>query len=205
VAGGPAGLALTAASFLIGAIPWGYISGKVSRGIDLRTVGSGGTGATNVLRALGAKTSAIVLLLDIMKGMLPVVLMRELNYTGWWLAAAAVAAVAGHCWSPFIGFKGGKGVATGAGAAIALVPQMLLILPVMAVVVWKSKFVSLGSLVAAALAVALAVGLAASGHASWSAAAATLIISGIIALRHRSNIDRLWHGTERRIGERVAT
>ena len=199
-----AGIALVIASFLIGAIPWGYVAGKASRGIDLRTVGSGGTGATNVLRTLGPRASALVAVLDILKGVLPVVFARAVGFDGAWVAAAAVAAVAGHCWSPFIGFKGGKGVATGAGAAIALFPQVLLIVPVMALVVWTTKYVSLGSLTAAGLATLLAVAYAAAGILDWVSAVAILGISGIIAIRHEGNIRRLLNGNERRIGQKIS-
>ena len=199
-----AGVALVIASFLIGAIPWGYVAGKASRGIDLRTVGSGGTGATNVLRTLGARASALVALLDILKGLLPVIFARSAGFEAEWVAAAAAVAVAGHCWSPFIGFKGGKGVATGAGAAIALLPQVLLIVPAMALVVWSTKYVSLGALTAAGLAVLLAVAYAAAGMLDWASAAAILTISGIIAIRHEGNIRRLLNGSERRIGETIS-
>jgi acyl phosphate:glycerol-3-phosphate acyltransferase len=205
VPGPLAGVALVVASFLIGAIPWGYVAGKASRGIDLRTVGSGGTGATNVLRTLGARASALVALLDILKGVLPVIIARAVGFDAAWVAAAAVAAVAGHCWSPFIGFKGGKGVATGAGAAIALFPQVLLIVPVMALVVWTTKYVSLGSLTAAALGALLAVAYAITGMLDWAFAIAILAISGIITMRHEGNIRRLLNGCERRIGETIST
>jgi acyl phosphate:glycerol-3-phosphate acyltransferase len=203
VPGPLAGVALVIASFLIGAIPWGYVAGKASRGIDLRTVGSGGTGATNVLRTLGPLASALVALLDILKGLLPVIFARLAGFDATWVATAAVAAVAGHCWSPFIGFKGGKGVATGAGAAIALFPQTLLIVPVMAIVVWATKYVSLGSLTAAALGALLALAFAAAGRLEWSTAVAILAISGIIAIRHEGNIRRLLTGNERRIGDTI--
>jgi acyl phosphate:glycerol-3-phosphate acyltransferase len=203
VPGPLAGVALVIASFLIGAIPWGYVAGKASRGIDLRTVGSGGTGATNVLRTLGPLASALVALLDILKGLLPVIFARLAGFDAIWVATAAVAAVAGHCWSPFIGFKGGKGVATGAGAAIALFPQTLLIVPVMAIVVWATKYVSLGSLTAAALGALLALAFAAAGRLEWSTAVAILAISGIIAIRHEGNIRRLLSGNERRIGDTI--
>jgi len=199
-----AGIALVIASFLIGAIPWGYVAGKASRGIDLRTVGSGGTGATNVLRTLGARASALVAVLDILKGVVPVAFARAVGFDGAWVAAAAVAVVAGHCWSPFIGFKGGKGVATGAGAAIALFPQVLLIVPVMALVVWTTKYVSLGSLTAAGLATLLAVAYAAAGILEWVSAVAILGISGIIAIRHEGYIRRLLNGNERRIGQKIS-
>lgn len=200
-----AGIALVVASFLIGSIPWGYVAGKTSRGIDLRTVGSGGTGATNVLRTLGARASALVALLDILKGVLPVIVAKAAGFDAAWVAMAAVAAVAGHCWSPFIGFKGGKGVATGAGAAIALFPLVLVIVPVMALVVWTSKYVSLGSLTAAAVGALLTVAYAAGGMLDWASAIAILVISGIITVRHEANIHRLLNGSERRIGETIST
>lgn len=198
-------VALVLASFLIGAVPWGYLAGKLTRGIDLRTVGSGGTGATNALRTLGGKASALVFLLDFAKGWLPVVVAVQLGFDRSWVAAAAVAAVAGHCWSPFIGFKGGKGVATGAGAAIALLPQVLVVVPIMAAVIWSSRYVSLGSLVGAGLATIVALSLAASGRVDWPSALAITAITGIIMVRHLSNIRRLRDGTERRIGETIAT
>jgi acyl phosphate:glycerol-3-phosphate acyltransferase len=204
VPGPLAGVALVTASFLIGAIPWGYVAGKASGGIDLRTVGSGGTGATNVLRTLGARASALVALLDILKGLLPVIIARAAGFDAAWVAAAAVAAVIGHCWSPFIGFKGGKGVATGAGAAIALFPPILLIVPVMGLVVWTTKYVSLGSLIAAAFGALLAVVYAAAGMLNWAYAIAILVISGIITVRHEGNIRRLLQGKERRIGETIS-
>ena len=202
--GAPLGALFILVSFLIGAIPWGYLAGRLMRGIDLRAVGSGGTGATNVLRTLGGKASAVVFILDVLKGVAPVLVARALGFGSWWVAMAAVAAVAGHCWSPFIGFKGGKGVATGAGAAIALFPYTLLALPVMAAVVWATRFVSLGSLVAAGLVAVLAVAFAAAGHLVWPFAAALLAIAAIIAVRHRGNIERLLAGTERRFGERIS-
>lgn len=199
-----AGIALVSASFLLGAIPWGYLAGKAAAGIDLRTVGSGGTGATNVLRTFGPRLSALVFVLDFAKGVIPVLAAPALGFAPPWIAAAAVAAVAGHCWSPFIGFKGGKGVATGAGAAIALVPPVLVVLPIMAAVVWTSRYVSLGSLVAAGLAAILAAGLALTGRLDASASVAILVIAAIIYVRHEGNIRRLLSGTERRIGETVS-
>jgi acyl phosphate:glycerol-3-phosphate acyltransferase len=204
VLGPLAGVALVVASFLIGAIPWGYVAGKASRGIDLRDVGSGGTGATNVLRAVGPRASAIVGLLDVLKGLLPVVFARVAGFDSTWVAVAAVATVVGHCWSPFIGFKGGKGVATGAGAAIALFPYVLVIVPVMAFVVWTTKYVSLGSLIAAGLGALLALTSAAAGMLDWASAIAIVAIAGIIAVRHEGNIRRLLRGSERRIGETIA-
>ena len=197
------GLALVVFAYLTGAVPWGYLAGRLTRDVDLRAVGSGGTGATNVLRTLGPKASAVVLTLDVLKGVTPVLLARAWGFDAVWVAASAVAAVAGHCWSPFIAFKGGKGVATGAGAAAALFPQVLLGLPVMALVVWSTRYVSLGSLAAAATAALLAVLFGASGGLAWPTVTALLAIAAIIALRHEGNIRRLMSGTERRIGETI--
>jgi glycerol-3-phosphate acyltransferase PlsY len=96
-------------------------------------------------------------------------------------------------------------VATGAGAAIALLPQLLLIVPVMAIVVWTTKYVSLGSLTAAGLGALLAVIYAAAGKLDRAAAVAIVVIAGIITIRHEGNIRRLWSGNERRIGETIST
>ena len=198
-----AGILLVILSFFVGAIPWGYLAGKAARGIDLRNIGSGGTGATNVLRTLGARASVAVAILDILKGLLPVLFARTVGFDVRWTAAVAVATVIGHCWSPFIGFKGGKGVASGAGAAVGLFPQVLLVLPVMALIVWATRFVSLGSLVAAWLAALLAIVFALTSQLDWPATLAIVVISAIITGRHEGNIRRLLAGTERRFGESI--
>ena len=199
-----AGIALVVGSFLLGAIPWGYLAGKTAAGIDLRNVGSGGTGATNVLRTLGPQISAVVFVLDVVKGVVPVLAATSLNFAPAWVATAAVATVAGHCWSPFIGFKGGKGVATGAGAAVVIFPPVIVVLPIMAAVVWATRYVSLGSLVAVGMAAVLAVGFALAGRLDWSAAVAVVSIAAIIYVRHEGNIRRLLSGSERRIGETIS-
>lgn len=195
------GLLLVLIGLLAGSIPFGYLAGRRLQGIDLRNVGSGGTGATNVLRTLGKKASVTVLALDFLKGLLPVVAARWLGVGDWWVAAVAVATVVGHCWSPFIGFKGGKGVATGGGAAIALFPPVLLVVPVILLIIWQSLFVSLGSLTGAGLAVVLAAAFAAAGALSWAFVAAIAVIAAIIVFRHRENIDRLRTGVERKLGQ----
>jgi glycerol-3-phosphate acyltransferase PlsY len=188
---------------LAGAIPFGYLAGRTMQGIDLRTVGSGGTGATNVLRTLGTRASATVLVLDFLKGLLPVVAARWLGLDTWWIAAVAVATVVGHCWSPFIGFKGGKGVATGGAAAIALFPPVLIVVPVVLLIIWRTRYVSLGSLSGAVLAVMLATGFAAAGQIPWATVVAIAAIAAIIVFRHRENIVRLRSGNERKLGQKV--
>lgn len=194
---------LVLVGLLAGSIPFGYLAGRTLQGIDLRTVGSGGTGATNVLRTLGTKASATVLVLDFLKGLLPVLAARWLGLDPWWVGAVAVATVVGHCWSPFIGFKGGKGVATGGAAAIALFPPVLIVVPVVLLIIWQTRYVSLGSLIGAVLAVVLAVGFAAAGQLVWATAIAIALIAAIIIYRHRENIDRLRTGSERKLGQKV--
>jgi len=198
------GVATVVGAFLIGAIPWGYLIGKWFGGVDLRNVGSGGTGATNALRAVGRKAALAVLILDMVKGFLPVFLAMRWGAGEWWVAAAAVAAVLGHCFSPFIGFKGGKGVATGAGAAIALSPWFLLALPVVVLVVAVTRYVSLGSILGTFAASTIGIVLAMRGMAPWSVPVAVMAMSAIIIYQHRSNIGRLRAGTERKFGQKLA-
>jgi acyl phosphate:glycerol-3-phosphate acyltransferase len=204
MSGALTGVLLVAAAYLIGGIPWGYLIGRFYGGIDLRSVGSGGTGATNALRTMGKGASIAVLMLDLLKGMLPVLAAGWLGAGGWWQAAVAVATVAGHCWSPFIGFTGGKGVATGAGAAIAVCPPVALVVPLIAAIVWATRYVSLGSLVGTATATVGTVLLAATGRAGWQVPVAVFLITAIIFWQHRGNIERLRAGTERKFGERAA-
>jgi glycerol-3-phosphate acyltransferase PlsY len=195
------GLLLLLVAYAAGAVPWGVILGCWFGDVDLRQHGSGATGATNALRVLGWRVSLAVFVLDFLKGFVPVVVGRQFGLGGWWVAGAAVATVAGHCWSPLIRFRGGKGMATGAGAAAGMLPWVLLVFPLMVVIVAATRFVSLASLVGS-LAVSAAVSaLSASGMLPWSTTAAILVITAIIVVQHQSNIQRLLAGTERRIGE----
>ena len=112
---------LIAAAFLVGSIPSGYISARLARGIDIRRYGSGNVGASNVIRHVGVWNGLLTGAFDcLVKGALPVLIGSRLGMDGWTLSAAAFAAVAAHCWSPFLGFTGGRGVATGIGAAVGL-------------------------------------------------------------------------------------
>ena len=199
------GVLLVLAAYAIGAIPWGVVLGRTVGGVDIRRLGSGGTGATNAQRILGWRVGLPVLVLDFLKGFLPILVGERLGVGAWWLALAAVAAVVGHCWSPYIGFTGGKGVATAAGAATALCPQVLFVVPVVAAVVAITRYVSLGSLTACALATIGTAWLAGSGRVGWSVPVAIAAMSAIVFLRHEGNIRRLASGTERRLGERVKT
>jgi glycerol-3-phosphate acyltransferase PlsY len=207
---GPLGAALLVAiGYLIGAVPVGLLVGRMVAGIDLRRHGSHRTGATNALRTLGTRWAVVVFALDVAKGLAAVLLTRALYQAGppvspeWVAAAAGVAAVAGHNWSLFIGFTGGRGVATAAGGLAALAPLVLaIVVPVVTLVVWRTRFVSLGSLTAVALAVVLAAGFAATGSGSLAAVGYALAAGALVWIAHRDNIERLRAGTERRIGDR---
>jgi acyl phosphate:glycerol-3-phosphate acyltransferase len=203
--GAATGIVFVAIAYLVGAIPWGVVLGRLFQQTDLRQFGSGGTGATNALRVLGWRISVAVLILDFLKGFLPVLVARRLGLDGWWTAAVAVAAVAGHCWSPYIGFRGGKGMATGAGAAAALFPAVLLTAPLVVVIVALTRYVSLASLTVSVVVSLVLIGLAAAGQTAWSVAAGVVVITAIIVYKHESNIKRLLAGTENRFGERVTS
>jgi len=189
-----------ALAYLIGSTPTGYILTRWIAGQDLRSVGSGGTGATNVQRALGTKWGVAVAVVDILKGVVVVVVARLLDAGELTVALAGTVAVAGHCWPIWLGFKGGKGVATGGGAAIALTPWSLLLFPILALPVAATRFVSLGSLTAALIAPLLFGLLAWADVISVAYIAYPILAAPIIVYQHRENIARLRAGTERRLG-----
>lgn len=197
-------LALIAGAWLLGAIPFGLVFGRVG-GVDVRKHGSGGTGATNTLRLLGWKVALSVFLLDFAKGLIPVLIARLLEAPDWVTALVAVVPVIGHCWSPYIGFKGGKGMATGGGTAVGLAWWLVLLLIPMIGVVALTRYVSLASIGAAVLGPAVVVGLAITGHFPPWYAAAIVVIAAIIIYQHRANISRLLNGTERKFGNREET
>lgn len=189
--------ALVAAGFLFGSIPFGYLISRYFYGVDIRKAGSGNIGAANALRTLGKAGGAAVLLLDALKGFLPVLLSKSLHLDPVWVALVAAAAVLGHCFSPWLGWHGGKGVATSVGAVIAL--------SWMAGAVcaggWVAGaaltgFSSVGSMLANLLApVALWFTTREPAYAAFGAFAALLII-----YTHRENIERIRAGRENVIG-----
>jgi len=201
------GLALVVAAYLLGSVSFSYLIVKLKEGRDVRTVGSGNAGATNVLRASGPGAAVLALLLDVAKGVTAVLGTRLLEAPPPVVGGAAFAVVLGHVFPIFFGFRGGKGVATSAGALGALEPTaMLATLAVfIAVVAWK-RYVSLGSVVAALVFPLLAW----TGHRlGWissdpSVVVASAAIASLILFRHRSNLARLRRGAEPRLGERAA-
>jgi len=196
---GPALNAILAilASYLLGATPTSYIAGKVGRGIDLREHGSKNLGATNVYRILGWKYAIPVALFDIVKGAVPVLVF---SHPAWLAVAVGAAAVLGHMFSPYVSFKGGKGVATAAGMFLALAPLAVLIaMGVWAVCLWLTGYVSLSSIVAVA-SVPLWVALLQPNDTSVFWAGVGLVV--LIVFAHRRNIARLLNGTENRFRTR---
>jgi acyl phosphate:glycerol-3-phosphate acyltransferase len=207
VSGIPGAGALLGLGYLIGAIPFGILIGRAAGGVDLRQHGSGRIGATNALRTLGLPAAGLVFLMDIGKGMLAVLLVRWLYQAGppaspdWVAAGAGLAAVVGHVRSIFIGLSGGRGVATFTGAMLVLAPWVVAILaPVFGVVVWRWRYVSLGSIIVALLAPLLAAVLAFVGQSSVAVVAFAAAAAAIVVAAHADNIARLRTGTERRIG-----
>lgn len=168
-------------------------------GIDIRRHGSGNIGATNVLRAVGRGPAGATLLGDVLKGYVGAWVGGLAGPEPHWAALGALFTVAGNCWSVFLGFQGGKGVATGLGAFLRVTPLAVLPAAVVFVVVIASfRFVSLASL-CATLGLPLAVFLL--GY-PWPIVLAAVGVVGIVVGRHRENIERLLQGTERRLGQR---
>ena len=195
-------IVLVVAAYFLAGVPWGVVLGRWIKGIDVRNFGSGGTGTTNSMRMLGWRIAVAVLLLDFGKGVIPVVLGHWMDLPNWAIGLTAVAATAGHCWSPYIRMRGGKGMATGGGASVALFPWLVLFGALVVLVVWRTRYVSLGSILTAIIGPATVVVLALLGVVSGWWAAAIVAIGVIILFQHRSNIDRLLKGTERKFGQK---
>ncbi len=190
------------ASYVIGSFPSAYLAGRLLKGVDLRTVGSGNLGATNVYRELGALPALIVLLLDAAKGWIPVAVLPTVltvAVSEWWPLSFGMLAIAGHARPIFLlGRGGGKGVATASGVFLALAPIALAVaVSSFVIVVVATRFVSLGSIVAALVlppAVAVTLGTTAPVFL------VSVLVALFIVIAHRANIGRLRRGTESRLG-----
>lgn len=197
----PAALLWIAAAYLVGATPTSYVAGRLARGIHLREQGSKNLGATNVYRVLGWRWAIPVALIDIAKGAVPVALF------GRWAQGApgfpvflGLAAVLGHIFSPYVGFRGGKGVATAAGMFLALAPLAVIIaLPVWGLCLWATGYVSLSSILVAVIFPLLVL---VTPHAGAPAVIASIGLAALIVYAHRANIRRLLAGTENRFRTR---
>ncbi|MBN1825978.1 MAG: glycerol-3-phosphate 1-O-acyltransferase PlsY [Candidatus Eisenbacteria bacterium] len=188
-------------AYLLGSVPLGYWIPRAMHGIDIRTVGSGNTGFTNVYRAVGVVPGLIVLVADVAKGALAVLIARAAGEGAGLIALAGAAAVAGHIWSLFLRFRGGKGVATAAGVLFSILPiEAALSLAVFGVTVAAGRYISLGS-VAAALSFpiwTLILGSRAPNGVEPPYLALAVVIAALITVRHRANIRRLLAGKESR-------
>jgi acyl phosphate:glycerol-3-phosphate acyltransferase len=197
-------------AYLLGSIPFGYLLVKYvfTSGEDVREIGSGGIGATNVTRRAGVKGGLLTYLFDVAKGVAAVMLMRLVaNDDYFWIGAAAVAAIVGHIFPLFLGFRGGKGVATGVGVFLALAPvSVLTTLVLWAAIVYVTRYVSLGSIIATA-----AVPIWTLLYYGWlhpnphlkAMMIVAIVGCALIVATHHENIKRLMQGTENKLGVRV--
>ena len=184
--------------YILGSVPTGFLVGR-ARGVDVRRTGSGNIGMANVLRSVGKWPAIITMAGDMLKGFVPVFLARFLTENEWVIAAVALAALMGHCWPVFLGFKGGKAVATGAGTTIALAPVAGLALFVFWWgVVLVSRYTSLG-----AISVMLVSPIAFLVTGQPIPYVLYTVIGGSLVLwRHKENARALIKGTERKIGQK---
>jgi len=194
-------LLVIALAYLCGAIPTGVLIAN-RQGVDVRNLGSGNIGATNVARSVGKTAGLLTLLGDVTKGLLPVLVVRFLDLGEIALACAAVAAFLGHLFSPFLGFSGGKGVATGLGVFLGLAPQAIgLALGMFILTFLASRIVSLASLVATGATPIFLFFLSyPKGHLF-----AGSIIAILIIIRHHENISRLLKGQEQKFSLKKTT
>jgi glycerol-3-phosphate acyltransferase PlsY len=193
-------------AYVLGSIPSGYLAARWLKGVDIRTLGSGSTGATNVLRQVGKGPALVVFLVDVFKGTGAVLLAKLLLNTNgtsaigeWWVVGAGLAALSGHIWPVWLGWRGGKAVATGLGMLLGLAwPVGLACFGIFLTVISLFRIVSLSS-VMAALSLPVLMWAAGEGIAYRSVAIIAMVL---VVWRHRSNIKRLLAGSEPKIGQK---
>jgi glycerol-3-phosphate acyltransferase PlsY len=196
-------LGLILGGYLLGSFPTGYLVGRLN-GIDVRDYGSGKTGGTNVLRTLGWGAMIVVAVADAIKGLVTVVLAQQVTGSPIVVVLCGVAVVAGHNWPIYIKFKGGSGVGTALGVLIGIAPLAALILfTAFLVPVFITRYMSLGSVVAASLAPIVVLFLVRADYLPLEYALFAVVGAALVLWRHRGNMRRLLDGTERKIGERV--
>jgi acyl phosphate:glycerol-3-phosphate acyltransferase len=196
----PAAAALVGLGYLLGSLSFAVLLVRLATGEDIRARGSGNAGATNVLRAHGKRLGLAVAALDIAKGALAVFLVRQVTADSRYAAAAGFAAILGHVFPVFHGFRGGKGVATAVGAFAVLAPWATLVcVAIFVAVVMATRYVSLGSVVAMVLLPPVAGALF---HAPLPVVVAAAATAVLIVLKHRENLRRLVLGSERKVGQK---
>jgi len=190
---------LLGAAYFAGALPIGLLVARLWKGIDVREHGSGNIGATNVFRVVGPVAGSIVFAVDVLKGLWPPLAASAAGLSSGWQVAAGMAAILGHNFSPFLGFKGGKGIATSLGVLFGVSWKVgVTAFALWTVVVLATRYVSLGSILAAA---SLAPLMVLFYPGQWTHFAFGLIAGVFAIYKHRGNIDRLRNGTENRIGK----
>jgi glycerol-3-phosphate acyltransferase PlsY len=198
---GPNEILILICAYLIGNLSSGYLVGRFRR-IDIRQHGSGNIGATNVLRTLGLIPSLVTLVLDSGKGVLAVFLAKQLGANQWIIAISGIMVILGHNWPVFLGFKGGRGVATALGVILALMPGVgVFVAIIWFFLVFVTRYISVGS-IGAALSLPIAAWLIGETNQSIFVA---VVIGLLVVWRHRPNMGRLLAGEEYKIGQRVST
>jgi glycerol-3-phosphate acyltransferase PlsY len=204
-------LGLIILGYLIGSIPVGLIICKVTRGIDIREHGSGNIGMTNVMRTIGVKAGVLVFFADMAKGAVAVALAWPIfssspEMVAWGQMAGAASAVIGHSWPVYIGFRGGKGIATGFGALMVIFwPVGLIAFAIFLAVVGLSRYVSLGSILGSLTMLVVMIPFVVYGSEPFAYIVLGLVVVPIVIFRHRDNIRRLFAGTESKIGSSRTT
>jgi len=190
-----------ALGYLLGSIPSGLLVGHLWLGRDIRHSGSGKTGTTNVLRTAGRLPAALVLIADVAKGVIPALAGRLIFDSDAVAAAGAAAALVGHVWPVFAGFRGGRGVATSLGGILGLAPLLALLFPLVgALIIIPTRIVSLMSIIGTPVSAAIVVVAAVTGRAPEAAAVYAVFATAVILYMHIPNMRRLLAGTEPRIG-----
>ncbi len=198
-------LALTiTVSYLVGAVPAGFLVGKLVKGIDIRNYGSGKIGTTNTLRTLGLRWAAVVLAADLLKGFLPVLAARYFLDSNLLAVVAGLMTMVGHNWPVFIRFQGGRGVATGFGALVAMSPIVAVAAALlMAGIVALFRYVSLGTILGALTVPMVMVLMVLLGWEPLVFLIYAIVGASLVIFQHRDNIMRLLTGTERRLGDKA--
>jgi glycerol-3-phosphate acyltransferase PlsY len=194
-------LVIALIGYLLGSVPTGIIAGRLARGIDIRDYGSGKMGFTNALRTIGLRASLPVLVVDVAKGALAVVIARLLSGDAYVQVVGGLAAVVGHDWPVFAGFRGGRGVTTSFGVLLGMNPLVgLALIPVGIAIGWVTRYMSVMSISGAVLATGVLIGLAAASVLPAAYAVYAGLAGALVIVLHRENIRRLLAGTEPKIG-----
>jgi glycerol-3-phosphate acyltransferase PlsY len=195
-------VAFAIASYLLGSIPFGLLAGRLLKGVDIRDFGSGKTGMTNTLRTLGRGPAVAVFLMDMLKGVIPVLVAKLVSDDARLQVVGALAAIAGHDWPVYAGFRGGRGVSSSFGATLAMMPLLGIFVPFIGgVVLFPFRYVSLMSVVGTVVTAGIVLALSATNRVPGAYAVFAVVAATLIVVLHRDNIGRLLAGTEPKIGQ----